>query len=106
MLKKAASKLATSSSRLPQAGPGGGWSVTHQAEPLPVGHLEPGEVRAVRPSRPFIPGVTPADLANGWLVVEHVLAVPDQPGGTAWTYAHADRGALLSLVAGACGTRF
>lgn len=87
---------------LAQASPDGAWSVTHSAEPIPVGSLEPGVIRAVRPSRPFIPGVTAADLEGGWLVAEHVLDATDAPGGTAWTYVHADRGALRPLLEGAC----
>jgi hypothetical protein len=82
---------------------GGSWSVTHRAEPITVGHLDAAAPPSpVRHSRPFIPGVGPAELNDGWLVVEHVLEAPEQPGGTAWTYVHADRNALRPILSGGC----
>jgi hypothetical protein len=80
---------------------GGQWSVTHSAEPIPLGEVREGATLVTGARHVLIPGVGPVELANGWLVVEHVLDAPDA-GGTAWTYAHAPRGALAALRNEAC----
>jgi hypothetical protein len=90
---------------LAQASGDGAWSVTHSAEPIPVGALERGVPHPVRPARVLIPGVGPEELADGWLVVEHVLDAPEVDGGTAWTYLHAERPALHSLLGPGCTLR-
>jgi hypothetical protein len=86
---------------LAQESEGGAWSVTHRADPMPVGALERAVSHPVRPARLLIPGVGPEELASGWLVVEHVLEAPEVDGGTAWTYLH-DRGALAPLLEPGC----
>jgi hypothetical protein len=78
----------------------GRWLITHRAEPIPLGALAHGETRDLGERRLLIPGVGAAELATGWLVVEHVLDAPDSEGGTAWTYAHAERDALSPLLFG------
>jgi hypothetical protein len=79
----------------------GQWSVTHTAEPIPLGDLRQGASYRLQAQGVLIPGVGLADLDDGWLVVEHVLDAPDA-GGTAWTYAHAPRGTLAALQNEAC----
>ncbi|MSR35566.1 MAG: hypothetical protein EXR95_02825 [Gemmatimonadetes bacterium] len=64
-----------------QESEGGAWSLTHSSAPLPVGALERGVPRPVRPARVLIPGVGTEELAHGWLVVEHVLDAPEVEGG-------------------------
>ena len=73
------------------------WTVTHRAEPIPLGMVEPGRALGVGGRRLVVPGVGAAELAEGWLVVEHVLDDPRSEGGTAWTYGHARPGALAPL---------
>jgi hypothetical protein len=87
---------------LTQEGDSGQWSIAHRSEPIPLGLLPDGATHAVPVSGVVIPDVTAADLMGGWLVVEHVLNAPDQPGGTAWTYAHAPRWALEPLLQDRC----
>jgi hypothetical protein len=82
--------------------PEASWVVTHTAAPITVGPLARGVPRPLRPARAFIPGVGADDLANGWLVLEHVLDAPDVEGGQAWTYLHAPRGALRPLLEQGC----
>jgi hypothetical protein len=75
------------------------WIVTHRAEPIPLGHLEAGDSRSIGSRRLLVPGIGRAELAEGWLVVEHVLN-DSEAGGTAWTYAHARPEALAPLALG------
>ena len=85
-----------------QPGLDGSWSVTHSADPIPVGALRKRVRQPVPPTRVLIPGVAASDLVEGWLVVEHVLDAPNAPGGTAWTYLHAPRSTLHPLLRTGC----
>ena len=78
----------------------GSWSIVRNGRARIIDRiLAPGEVLEPGGYAWMVPGVTQADLSDGWLVFSHVL---EESGQRAWTYAHADRASLLQLAEAEC----